>query len=151
MNTDSNMQLSANYRQWPKGWEGHTRLRLSRCPLPPTELRPSTCESRPPKERLTITPVSVTQDQGACREKGPERQRPGWCAQYFAGGKWFQLMFDNEQQLFREMCRGHICMYRLATFEYFWVRPRRRWAACTSSGEMAHYCSSSAITAGTHN
>lgn len=28
-------------------------------------------------------------------------------------------MFDNEQQVSREMCRGHICMYHLATFEYF--------------------------------
>lgn len=47
---------------------------LNHWPLPPTVLRLSTYESCAAKDHLTITPVSMTQDQGGCSEK---EQREG--------------------------------------------------------------------------
>lgn len=77
---------------------------LNRRPLPPTVFRLSTYESRAAKDHLTITPVSVAQDQGGCGEK-EERE-----AKEISGvlpAKWFEVMFDNEL-LVCDMCRGRI-------------------------------------------
>lgn len=59
----------------PRRMRGPDSTHLNRCPLPPTGLRLSTYESRPAKDHLTITPVSVTQDQGGCWEKGQGERR----------------------------------------------------------------------------
>lgn len=104
----------------PPRMRGPDSTHLIHCPLPPTGLRLSTYESCPAKDHLTITPISTTQDQeGAMRRKGRERARGvGGGVSSILPAKWFEVMFDNELWVW-EMCRGHICIYRSATFEYF--------------------------------
>lgn len=72
INTGASTQLSPNCSLCPEGsedWTKWTRPNRHRQPLPPTTLRLSTDESCAVKDHLTITPVSVTQDQGGCREQ----------------------------------------------------------------------------------
>lgn len=116
MNTDSTMQLSPNYWLRPEGWEHWTRPTSTAVLSPPTGLRLSTYESRPAKDQLTIIPVSMTQDQGGCREK--EQRERGAKVSSILPAKWFKVMFDNEFWVC-EMCHGCICIYRFTTFEYF--------------------------------
>lgn len=98
-----------------RGLDWADSTHLNRWPLPPTALRLSTYESCAAKDHLTITPVSMTQDQGGCREK---EQREGKKVSCIWPAKWFEVMFDNELWVC-EMCRGWICIYRFTTFEYF--------------------------------
>lgn len=70
MNTGSTMQLSANHCLCPKGREDHTRPTSTAVLSLPLGSDPPHMRAVQPKDHLTITPVSMTQDQGGCGEKG---------------------------------------------------------------------------------
>lgn len=58
------------------------------------------------------------------RRLSRERAERGEKVSSILPAKWFEVMFDNELWVC-EMCRGWICRYRFATFEYcvLWSHP----------------------------
>lgn len=97
-----------------RGLDRADTTHLNHWPLPPAVLRLSTYEGCAAKDHLTITPVSMTQDQGGCREK---ERREGGKVSGILPAKWFEVMFDNELWIC-EMCHGYICIY---CFNYIWI------------------------------
>lgn len=114
INTGSTMQLSTKLLAAPwrmRGLDQTDSTHLIRWPLPPTGLKLSKCESYAAKDHRTITPISMTQDQGGCREKewrGGEK----YLAHCVLAAKWFEVIFWE----WATVCYSYIC---ICHFEFF--------------------------------
>ena len=98
-----------------RGLDRADSTHLNRWPLPPTALRLSTYERCAAKDHLTITPVSMTQDQGGCREK--ERWE-GAKVSSILPAKWFEVMFDNELWVCGMRLDLHISLHYIWIFRF---------------------------------
>lgn len=112
----------------PRRMRGPDSTHLSRSPLCPAGLTLSIYESCSAKYHLTMTPISVTWDQGGCWEK-EQRVCVGMCL-VFCQQWWFEAVFGNELWVC-EMCHGNICIHRFTTFEYFGLQSRFFQRPCT--------------------